>query len=423
MLLNQPVFRWIHKLMDQFDTPILCIRLGPSTHVIVVSSPDLACEFLKKQDEIFISKPDVMSAYLISDGYLTTAMSPFGEQWRKMKRVINRKMLSSPIHKWLQPKRDEEADKLLWYICKQINKQNPGDLINVRSVSQHFCGNMIRNMIFGTRLFGQGTEDGGPGDEETEHDALIDERIQMWNNGARKGKCDLLDVLINLEYPNLTPEEIKAQIIELMLATIDNPANTIEWTIGEMINEPTILKRAAEELDHVVGRDKLVQELDLSKLNYLKACIKEAFRLHPFTPFVPPHVSIEDTTVGGYFIPKGSHVLLSRFGLGRNPNVWTDPLRFDPDRHLRGERKQVVLTDEELRMLPFSTGKRGCPGMMLGMTMTTMLLARMVQGFTWHAPYTEQRVDLVENHDDLFLAKPLLAIAKPRLPSYMYPKY
>ncbi|KAM0049515.1 putative tryptophan N-monooxygenase [Helianthus debilis subsp. tardiflorus] len=53
MLQNRPTFRWIHKLMDDYKSPIICIRLGQSTHVIVVSSPIIACEFLKTQDEIF----------------------------------------------------------------------------------------------------------------------------------------------------------------------------------------------------------------------------------------------------------------------------------------------------------------------------------------------------------------------------------
>ncbi|KAI3821076.1 hypothetical protein L1987_08633 [Smallanthus sonchifolius] len=473
MLLNKPTFRWIHKLMDQFDTPILCVRLGPSTHVIAVSSPDIACEFLKKQDDIFISRPDFLSANLISDGYLTTIMSPFGEQWRKMKRVINRELLSPQIHKWLQPKRDEEADQLLRYVCNQIEKQDStidGGLINVRTVSQHFVANALRNIVFGKRFFGQGTEDGGQGEEETEHvaalftilkyvyafcitdyfpwlrgktdfdghekimrtaietvrkyqDPLVDERIQMWNNGARREKCDMLDVLIELKNPKLTPEEIKAQILELMIATIDNTSNAIEWAMGEMINKPMILRRSVEELDRVVGGEKLVEEQDVPQLNYIKACIKEAFRLHPFVPFLPPHVSTMDTTVAGYFIPKGSHVILSRFGLGRNPNVWLDPLRFDPDRHLCGDGKQVLLTDDGLRLISFSTGKRGCPGIMLGTTMTTMLLARMVQGFTWEAPRNESSIKLVENHDDNRLAKPLVVIAKPRLSQYMYPRY
>ncbi|MFS7938177.1 putative tryptophan N-monooxygenase [Helianthus anomalus] len=252
---------------------------------------------------------------------------------------------------------------------------------------------------------------------------LIDERIQIWNNGTRKDKYDLLDVLITNEDPKLTLEEIKAQIIEIIIASIDNTSNAIEWAIAEMINKPTILKRAVEELDHVVGRQKLVEEHDLPQLNYLKACIKETFRLHPLIHLVPPHVSTMDTMVTSYFIPKGSHIMLSHFGLGRNPNVWADPLGFDPDQHLLGEGKQVVLTDSELRLISSSTGKHGCPRIMLGTSMTTMMLARMVQGFTWEAPCNERSIELVENHNDLCLAKPLVAHAKRRLRRDMYPTY
>ncbi|KAL8216163.1 hypothetical protein R6Q57_023000 [Mikania cordata] len=471
MLLNKPTFRWIHTLMDQYDTRILCVRLGPSTHVIAVSSPDIACEFLKKQDDIFISRPDAISASLISDGYLTAIMSPFGDQWRKMKRIINREMLSPTIQKWLQPKRDQEADHLLRYICNQIDQQDDvidGGLINVRTMSRHFFANAMTNIVFGKRFFGHGMEDGGPGDEETEHvdalfvilkylyafcitdyfpwlrgktdfdghekmvrnavetvrkyqDPLVDERIRMWNNGTRKEKCDILDVLITLENPKLTPEEIKAQIIELMIATIDNTSNAIEWALAEMINEPKILKQASMEIDNVIDRQRVVEEGDVPQLNYIKACLKEAFRLHPFVPFLPPHVSITDTNVAGYFIPKGSHVILSRYLLGRNPNVWVDPLRFDPNRHLRGDGKQVSLSDDELRLISFSTGKRGCPGVTLGTIMTTMLFARMIHGFDWEAPGNQGFIELDENHDDINLAKPLLAIAKRRLPRCMYP--
>ncbi|KAJ0826835.1 putative phenylalanine N-monooxygenase [Helianthus annuus] len=160
------------------------------------------------------------------------------------------------------------------------------------------------------------------------HDPLIDERIQMWNNGERKQELDLLDILIKHDQPKLTPQDIKVPSYcknyihyELMFATIDNPSNAVEWVMREMMSKPTILKRAVEELDKVVGCNRLVEESDLPQLNYIKACIKESFRLHPFTPFNVPHCSEKDTVVAGYFIPKGSHVLLSRLGLGRNPNV------------------------------------------------------------------------------------------------------
>ncbi|KAI3827039.1 hypothetical protein L1987_01101 [Smallanthus sonchifolius] len=324
-------------------------------------------------------------------------------------------------------------------------------------------------MIFGTRFFGQGMEDGGPGDEENEHvlalftilknlnafciadyfpwlrrkidfdgyekiiraaiegvrkyhDPLIDERILTCNDGTRTQEKYVLDILIKHEKPKHTPKDIKAQILELMIATVDNPSNAVEWVMGEMMSEPSILKRAVEELDNVVGCNRLVEESEIPQLNYIKACIKESFRLHPIAPFNVPHVSVKNTVVAGYFIPKGCHVLLSRVGMGRNPDMWKDPMRFDPYQHLGEEGKQVVLTDNELKMLSFSTGKRGCPGVILGSTITMMLLERMIQGFTWELPYNEPTIKFVENHEDLLLAKPLLAIAKPRLPRYLYPK-
>lgn len=194
----------------------------------------------------------------------------------------------------------------------------------------------------------------------------------------------------------------------------------MEWAIAEMINRPEILVEAHRELDRVVGRNRLVQESDLPRLNYIKACVKESFRLHPVAPFNLPHVSCKDTIVGGYFIPKGSYLVLSRPGLGRNPRVWDEPLRFKPERHLLNEEGEIGLVDHELNMLSFSTGRRRCPGVVLGSTMSTMLLARLVQGFRWGPPLGTQSVDMAESVHDLTLAKPLIAHATPRLSSQIY---
>lgn len=92
---------------------------------------------------------------------------------------------------------------------------------------------------------------------------------------------------------------------EFCIAAIDNPANNMEWTLGEMLKNPEILRKALKELDEVVGKDRLVQESDIRNLNYLKACCRETFRIHPSAHYVPPHVARQDTTLGGYFIPKG----------------------------------------------------------------------------------------------------------------------
>ncbi|KAA8543655.1 hypothetical protein F0562_021599 [Nyssa sinensis] len=469
LLKNKPTFRWIHKFMEEMNVEIACLRFG-NFHVIPVTCPEIGLEFLRKQDSLFASRPLNMGADVISGQYLTTALVPLGDQWKKMKKILVSELLSPERHRWLHGKRAEEADNLVLYVYNQCKNSVAGGIVNVRTAAHHYSGNVIRKMIFNKRFFGEGMADGGPGVEEEEqvealftllaylnsfsvsdyipwlrrldldghekimteavasvrkyNDPEIDERIQQWGNGAKKEQEDLLDVLITLKdksgNPLLSTEEIKAQIVEIMVATVDNPSNAVEWAIAEMINQPETFQKAIEELDNVVGKKRLVQESDLSQLNYVKACAREAFRLHPVGPFNIPHVSISDTTVAGYFIPKGSHVLLSRQGIGRNPKTWEEPLEFKPERHLKDDGSDVVLAEPNLHLFSFSTGRRGCPGVTLGSAMTTMLLARLLQGFTWSLPPTMSRINLAESMSGLSLEKPLLALARPRLAENLY---
>ncbi|GMI81900.1 cytochrome P450, family 79, subfamily B, polypeptide 2 [Hibiscus trionum] len=472
MVRNRPTFRWIHKLMEDAKTEIACIRFG-DVHVIPVTCPEISRQFLKTQDAVFASRPTIMSAEVTTKGFLTTALSPMGDQWKKMRKVMVNELLAPVRHRKLQNKRDSEADNLVRYIYNLC--MSAGGVVDVRVAAQQYCGNVPRQLLFSRRYFGKGKEDGGPGFEEEEHvsavftilaylyafcvsdyiprlkgldldghekimkealrvvgkyhDPIIDERIQQWKNGEKSVKedpDDLLDVLICLKDDKgktlLSADEIKAQLAEFMIATVDNPSNAVEWAMAEMLNQPEILKKATEEIDRVVGKERLVEEADFPKLNYVKACAREAFRLHPIAPFNVPHVSLEDTTVAGYFIPKGSHVLLSRTALGRNPKVWEEPLKFKPERHLKEDGVSLTLTEAELRFISFSTGMRGCKGILLGSSMTVMVFARLLQCFSWSIPQGNgPTIDLSEAEDSLFLAKPLVAVAKPRLPAHMYP--
>ncbi|KAI9118215.1 hypothetical protein K1719_010547 [Acacia pycnantha] len=467
MLSSKSAPKWIHQLMKNMNTEIACIKLG-NVHVVPVSNPTIACEFLKKQDDIFASRPISMASRLLSGKYSTTALVPYGEQWKKMKKIVVKELLSPAKHRWLHGKRMEEADNLVRYVYMSQNN-NEGGLVNVRIATQHYCGNVLRKIIFGKRYFGEGREDGEPGFEEIEHvdaifimlkhlyafsvsdyvpflraldvdghkkmlknamrtvnkyhDPIIEQRIQQWKEGTKTKTEDLLDVMISLKdahnNPLLTMQEIKAQITELMNATVDNPSNAVEWALAEMMKQPEIFEKATEELDKVIGKERLVEESDIPKLNYIKACLRESFRLHPIGPFNMPHVAMRDTVVSNYFIPKGSHVLLSRVELGRNPKVWEEPLKFKPERHLRDDGSNVFLTEEDLRFITFTAGKRGCPGVVLGTTMSVMLLARLIHGFTWTAP-THHPIELLQSETDAFMAHQLVVVAKPRLPNEVY---
>ncbi|GMI69157.1 cytochrome p450 79a2 [Hibiscus trionum] len=465
------VSHWIHSFMKEMNTEIACIRLG-NVHVISVACPEISREFLKKQDAVFASRPLTMATDVVSKGYMTTAFSPFGNQWKKMRRVMVSELLSKARHRWIYKKRVEEADNLVRYVHNQCKNSDEGDLVNLRLVARHYCSNVMRKLIFNRRYFGEGKVDFGPGFEEEEyvdavfaifvrlyafcisdylpflrgldleghekvmeeatrvleknHNPIIESRIQQWRDGKIDEPQDLLDVLVSLTDDNGTPllsvNEIKAQINEIMIASVDNPSNVVEWALAEMLNKPETFQKAINELDNVVGKDRLVQEYDFPQLNYIKACLREAFRLHPVSPFNVPHKSVTDTTVAGYFIPKGSHVIVSRIRLGQNPKLWDEPCNFNPERHLQDRNKgeQVELEEPELRFFSFSRGRRGCPGVVLGSSMAIMSFARLLQGFEWDIPANQRTIDLSPGKRDSFLAKPLLAVAKPRLPPDVY---
>ncbi|CAL1353455.1 unnamed protein product [Linum trigynum] len=469
MFHTKPFFRWVHDVMKEMKTDICLIRLPGGATIVPVLDPAIAREMLRKHDASFADRPTSLGSHVISGGYLTAVLGPHNDQWRKMRKVLTSEIVSPARHRWLHDKRAEEADNLVFYVHRHCVA---GKSVDLRVATQHYCGNVMRKMLFGRRFFGNPTSDGGPGPTEVEHleavftalknlywssisdyfpglrgwnfdgkekivkeadkaikapqNPIIDERIRQWRSGERKEIDDLIDVFVTLKdddgKPLLTAQEIKCQAAEIMMAVIDNPSNAVEWTMAELINQPDLMRKATDEIDRVVGKDspRLVQESDIEKLNYVKACIREAFRLHPVFPFNVPHVSTHDTVVAGYLIPKGSHALLSRYGLGRNPKVWTDPLRFDPERHMGGDDGEVVLTEHDLRFISFSTGRRGCVGTVLGTCMATMLLARLLQCFTWTAP--SGGVDLAEAENELSLATPLLAFPEPRLAPHLYPE-
>ncbi|CAI0377318.1 unnamed protein product [Linum tenue] len=354
---TKPMFRWVHDVMKDMNTDICLIRLpagGPT--IVPVLDPAIAREMLRKHDASFADRPASFGSHVISDGYLTTVMSPTcDDQWRKMRKVLTSEIVSPARHKWLHTKRVEESDNLVFYVHSRCIS---GKSVDLRIATQHYCGNVMRKMLFGRRFFGEPTSDGGPGPMEVKH--------------------------------------VEALFTGLKYLYFSGVSDYLPWLRGWDVDG---------------------KESDFGSLHYVKACVREAFRLHP--------VSTCDTVVAGYLIPKGSHALLSRYGLGRNPEVWTDPLKFDPDRHLdgTGDHNSVVLAEHDLRFISFSTGRRGCVAAVLGTCMTTMLLARLLQCFTW-APLEDGKgvIDLAEAKDELFLATPLVAFPKPRLAPHLYPK-
>ncbi|KAM3237236.1 hypothetical protein P3L10_012265 [Capsicum annuum] len=97
----------------------------------------------------------------------------------------------------------------------------------------------------------------------------------------------------------------------MLLASVDTTMVTLTWTLSSLLNNYQSLKKAQDELDTHVGKNRWVQESDIKNLVYLQAIVNESFRLYPAAPVLLPRESIEDCVVSGYDIPKGTRLLVN----------------------------------------------------------------------------------------------------------------
>ncbi|XP_059075261.1 cytochrome P450 CYP736A12-like [Cryptomeria japonica] len=135
-----------------------------------------------------------------------------------------------------------------------------------------------------------------------------------------------------------------------------------------------------EEIDSVVGRERTVNERDISSLEYVQCVVKETLRLYPVVPLMLPHESTEDCTVDGFFIPEKSRLIVNAWAIGRDPSLWEDPLEFKPERFM-GKNVDVVRDKDSFDMVPFGAGRRGCPGASMAVVTMNLVLAQLVHWF------------------------------------------
>jgi cytochrome P450 len=175
-----------------------------------------------------------------------------------------------------------------------------------------------------------------------------------------------------------------------------------------------------EELNHIIGPERLATESDLPRLPYLEALLKETMRVHPPAPMLAPHVAREDTSVDGYDVLAGTVVFINVWGIGRDPALWDAPEEFRPERFLESK---IDMRGQDFQLLPFGSGRRMCPGFNLALKVVALGLANLLHGFEWKLPdgVTAEELSMEETFVLAMPRKfPLNAVVKPRLPARLY---
>ncbi|RWV77140.1 hypothetical protein GW17_00062078 [Ensete ventricosum] len=200
----------------------------------------------------------------------------------------------------------------------------------------------------------------------------------------------------------------------MFVAGTDTTSATMEWVMTELARHPRVMKKAQEEVRSIVGGKKEVADGDVDQLHYTKAVIKETFRLHPPVPLLVPRESVEPCVIDGYHIPAKTRILVNTYAIGRDPQVWEDPLEFYPERF---ENSDVDIKGQSFELLPFGGGRRGCPGYPFALATLQITLSSLLYHFDWELPPGVGADEV--NVDEIFgLAtrkkEPLVLVARER---------
>lgn len=196
----------------------------------------------------------------------------------------------------------------------------------------------------------------------------------------------------------------------------DTVAVLIEWVLARMVLHPDVQCKVHAELDAVVGKSRAVAEDDVAAMTYLQAVVKEVLRLHPPGPLLSwARLSINDTTIDGYHVPAGTTAMVNMWAICRDPHMWRDPLEFMPQRFVTaGGDADFSILGSDLRLAPFGSGRRVCPGKTLGLATVYFWVASLLHDFEW-VPSDDKGLDLTEVlRLSCEMANPLTVNVRPR---------
>ncbi|CAM6057063.1 unnamed protein product [Sphagnum tenellum] len=204
-----------------------------------------------------------------------------------------------------------------------------------------------------------------------------------------------------------------------LMASSETFTTIVKWAFVELLKHPKVMKKA-QDLDDVVGHQRIVDEKDVPQLKYLQAIVKETFRLHPPVPTLIPHENFESCEVGGYHVSAKSMILVNLWDIHRDPCAYENPLDFNPERFVGSV---IDVKGNDFQLLPFGSSRRICPALSLGLIMVQIYLARLLHSFVWKLPREEniEEPDMSEK-SSLTAPKaiPLQVIPNARLPFHLY---
>ena len=200
------------------------------------------------------------------------------------------------------------------------------------------------------------------------------------------GNGDIVHFLLQAHDPlgnSLSRQQIRDEIITFFLAGHETTALALSWTWYLLSQHPKVEAKVLEELEVALGGNSPTYQ-DLKRLPYCEKVLKESLRLYP-PAYVLGREPVQPYQLRGYTLPPGSTILICQWVVHRDPQFFTNPDAFEPERWTDQFEKALP----EFAYYPFGGGPRFCIGKYFAMTEAKLLLATIAQRF---------HLDLVPNH-------------------------
>ncbi|EDO42736.1 predicted protein [Nematostella vectensis] len=181
----------------------------------------------------------------------------------------------------------------------------------------------------------------------------------------------------------VTDDHVIMMLSDIFGGGLESTISSLRWCVAFLIYHPEVQARAQAELDDVIG-EKFPTLADREKLPYIEAVIAETLRMGSNVPLAIPHKAIRDTAFRERAIPKGTTVLLNLWAIHRDPKEWSNPEEFYPGRFINSNGEFEV--PSKLSFLPFSLGRRVCVGQSVAKAELFLIVARMIQRYTFETP-------------------------------------
>ncbi|KAH7660652.1 Flavonoid 3'-monooxygenase protein [Dioscorea alata] len=439
--------RALAKLSHSFRASKLMAFSVGFSRFIVSSHPETAKEILCSS--AFADRPIKESAYELLF-HRAMGFAPYGEYWRNLRRISATHLFSPRRISAFGQQRREIGAHMVGEIQSLMGRDGE---VEIKKVLHFASLNNVMMSVFGKRFdFGEG--------EGLELEGLVKEGYELlgmfnWSDhlpllglldlqGVRR-RCkklvskvnlfvgriidehrykrsdfgaasfsvgDFVDVLLDLEKDEkLSDADMVAVLWEMIFRGTDTVAILLEWIMARMVLHPEIQAKAQAEIDAVVGESKLVSDDDISNLHYLQCIVKESLRMHPPGPLLSwARLAIHDVNVGDYFIPAGTTAMVNMYAITHDECVWSEANEFKPERFMEVE---MSIMGSDLRLAPFGSGRRVCPGKAMGLATVHLWLAQLLQSFKWLP--SKPGVDLSECLKlSLEKKNPLICSAVPR---------